>query len=125
MRGDEGFGDSSAVWRARLFLFVGFALMAGGLAGSVVCPTVPVCALLLTPLPITGLTRAQIRHGRISGPVPVLRLRERRTERVVDALRSSPLDRPKREQRVRVQSFDLSLFALSILLRRNKLCIVL
>ena len=38
VRGDEGFGDSRAVWRARLFLFVGFALMAGGLAGSVVCP---------------------------------------------------------------------------------------
>lgn len=37
IRGDEGFGDSRAVWRARLFLFIGFALMAGGLAGSVVC----------------------------------------------------------------------------------------
>jgi Uncharacterised protein family (UPF0220) len=36
IRGDEGFGDSRAVWRARLFLFIGFALMAGGLAGSVV-----------------------------------------------------------------------------------------
>ncbi|TEB24252.1 UPF0220-domain-containing protein [Coprinellus micaceus] len=32
---DDGFGDSRAVWRARLFLFIGFALMAGGLAGSV------------------------------------------------------------------------------------------
>lgn len=39
IRGDEGFGDSRAVWRARLFLFIGFALMAGGLAGSVVCYT--------------------------------------------------------------------------------------
>lgn len=36
VRGDEGFGDSRAVWTARLFLFIGFALMAGGLAGSVV-----------------------------------------------------------------------------------------
>lgn len=36
LRGEEGFGDSRAVWRARLFLFIGFALMAGGLAGSVV-----------------------------------------------------------------------------------------
>ncbi|KDR85960.1 hypothetical protein GALMADRAFT_235153 [Galerina marginata CBS 339.88] len=35
IRGDEGFGDSRAVWRARVFLFIGFALMAGGLAGSV------------------------------------------------------------------------------------------
>ncbi|CAK5278312.1 unnamed protein product [Mycena citricolor] len=31
----EDFGDPRAVWRARLFLFIGFALMAGGLAGSV------------------------------------------------------------------------------------------
>lgn len=36
VKGEEGFGDSRAVWRARLFLFIGFALMAGGLAGSVV-----------------------------------------------------------------------------------------
>lgn len=39
VRGEEGFGDSRAVWRARLFLFIGFALMAGGLAGSVVRST--------------------------------------------------------------------------------------
>jgi hypothetical protein len=36
IRGDAGFGDARAVWRARLFLFIGFAMMAGGLAGSVV-----------------------------------------------------------------------------------------
>lgn len=36
IKGDAGFGDSGAVWRARLFLFIGFAFMAGGLAGSVV-----------------------------------------------------------------------------------------
>lgn len=35
VKGDDGFGDSRAVWRARLILFIGFALMAGGLAGSV------------------------------------------------------------------------------------------
>ncbi|KAF7324595.1 hypothetical protein MKEN_00500800 [Mycena kentingensis (nom. inval.)] len=35
VRGDDSFGDARAVWRARLFLFLGFALMAGGLAGSV------------------------------------------------------------------------------------------
>jgi len=35
VRGEEGFGDAGAVWRARLILFIGFALMAGGLAGSV------------------------------------------------------------------------------------------
>jgi hypothetical protein len=36
IRGEDELGDSRAVWRARLFLFIGFALMAGGLAGSVV-----------------------------------------------------------------------------------------
>ena len=36
--GKEGFSDSHAVWRVRLFLSVGFALMADGLAGSVVRP---------------------------------------------------------------------------------------
>ena len=36
VRGEDGLGDSNAVWRARLFLFISFALMAGGLAGSVV-----------------------------------------------------------------------------------------
>lgn len=38
VQGNEDFGDSRAVWRARLFLFIGFAFMAGGLAGSVVRP---------------------------------------------------------------------------------------
>ncbi|KAI0285629.1 hypothetical protein BC826DRAFT_918578, partial [Russula brevipes] len=38
IRGEEGFGDPRAVWRAHFFLFVGLALMpvAGGLAGSTV-----------------------------------------------------------------------------------------
>jgi hypothetical protein len=47
IRGDEGFGDSRAVWRARLFLFIGFALMAGGLAGSVVRSSFFVIRLLI------------------------------------------------------------------------------
>lgn len=34
--GDGAWGGGVA-WRARLFLFLGFALMAGGLAGSIVC----------------------------------------------------------------------------------------
>ncbi|KAG1793033.1 UPF0220-domain-containing protein [Suillus variegatus] len=34
IRGDDC-GDSNTVWRARLFLFIGFAFMAGGLVGSV------------------------------------------------------------------------------------------
>ncbi|GBE88801.1 UPF0220-domain-containing protein [Sparassis latifolia] len=37
VRGEGGLGDGDAhaVWRARLILFIGFAFMAGGLAGSV------------------------------------------------------------------------------------------
>ncbi|THH08014.1 hypothetical protein EW145_g2995 [Phellinidium pouzarii] len=35
IKGEEAYADARAVWRARLFLFIGFALMAGGLAGSV------------------------------------------------------------------------------------------
>ncbi|KAK7447378.1 Vacuolar protein sorting-associated protein 68 [Stygiomarasmius scandens] len=34
VKGEEGYGDINAVWRARLFLFIGFAMIAGGLAGS-------------------------------------------------------------------------------------------
>lgn len=33
--GGGGFAGDATMWRAKLFLFVGFALMAGGLAGSV------------------------------------------------------------------------------------------
>lgn len=32
---DFSYSGSGAAWKARLFLFVGFALLAGGLAGSV------------------------------------------------------------------------------------------
>ncbi|KAL5531170.1 hypothetical protein ACEPAG_4046 [Sanghuangporus baumii] len=35
IKGEEAYADARAVWRARLILFIGFALMAGGLAGSV------------------------------------------------------------------------------------------
>lgn len=33
---DGSWSSGGVAWRARLFLFVGFALMAGGLAGSIV-----------------------------------------------------------------------------------------
>ncbi|TKY88779.1 hypothetical protein EX895_002410 [Sporisorium graminicola] len=38
--GGGGFAGDSVQWRARLFLFIGFALMAGGLAGSITVLTV-------------------------------------------------------------------------------------
>ncbi|KAI0043355.1 UPF0220-domain-containing protein [Auriscalpium vulgare] len=55
VRGDEGYGDSRAVWRARLFLFVGFALMAGGLAGSV--------ALLVLKYILAGYQEQYLYYG--------------------------------------------------------------
>lgn len=48
LKGDDEGGDwqgaswgGSVAWRARLFLFVGFALLAGGLAGSIVSSLPP------------------------------------------------------------------------------------
>ncbi len=43
LTGEGSYGGDSLVWRARLVLFLGFAMMAGGLAGSVVCasPALP------------------------------------------------------------------------------------
>ena len=35
---DDSYSGGSVAWRARAFLFVGFALMAGGVAGSLVRP---------------------------------------------------------------------------------------
>ena len=56
--GDDGAWEGSwgggVTWRARLFLFLGFALMAGGLAGSVVCPSVLSAALQCALLTLTG-----------------------------------------------------------------------
>lgn len=47
--GGGGFGGGDAtMWRAKLFLFIGFALMAGGLAGSI---TVLVVKYLVPGLP--------------------------------------------------------------------------
>lgn len=50
--GDDGWDGSwsggGVAWRARLFLFVGFALMAGGLAGSIVRRTLPSRLLVST-----------------------------------------------------------------------------
>ena len=72
IRGDEGFGDARAVWRARLFLFVGFALMAGGLAGSVVrCvfSHLEFAGLIIMHIGVAG---TQIHYSRVSRAVSVL-----------------------------------------------------
>lgn len=59
LSGDSFYSGSGSgvAWKARLVLFLGFALMAGGLAGSVVCssPTVSDCCRKLIPGPKTVL----------------------------------------------------------------------
>lgn len=114
IRGEDGFGDSRAVWRARLFLFVGFALMAGGLAGSVVrlfSSHHPRSEGRLTWIAHIGIAGAQVHHSRVPRSISILRLCQRRGECVPHALRSRTLDRAKRERRVRVQSLDLRLIS--------------
>lgn len=54
-----------------------------------------------------GTAGAQVCYSRVSRAVSVLRVRQRRRERVPDAFRSRALDRAKRERRVRVQPLDL------------------
>lgn len=34
----DSYGETAMAWKAKLVLFIGFALLAGGLAGGVVCP---------------------------------------------------------------------------------------
>lgn len=95
IRGDD-YGDSRAVWRARLFLFIGFAFMAGGLAGSVVrliSPLFETAICLTTPLVPSC---AQIYHEGLPGAVYILWLRQRLAECGPDAVGSCALDRTKR-----------------------------
>lgn len=111
IRGDEGFGDSRAVWRARLFLFIGFALMAGGLAGSIVRPLPPPLFLnfnLSNMRLIAVDSGVEIRPPRLSGAVHLLRLRQRLAERRHDVIGRRPLDRTEWQQRVRVQPHPLN-----------------
>jgi hypothetical protein len=107
IRGEEGFSDSRAVWRARLFLFVGFALMAGGLAGSVVRYFFSHQVIGGRMIMYIGTAGTQVHYSRVFRAVSVLRVRQRRRERVPYAFRSRALDRAKRKWRVRVQSLDL------------------
>ena len=66
------YSGTGVAWKARLVLFLGFALMAGGLAGSVVSYSksliVPVFKHLLPP----GRSRSQIRRSRVPFPNALL-----------------------------------------------------
>jgi hypothetical protein len=79
VRGDDGFGDSTAVWRARLFLFIGFAFLAGGLAGSVVCLSQNFSSGL-TFYSLLDRLGFEIHLAQLPGTIHLLRLRQRFTE---------------------------------------------
>lgn len=113
VQGDEGFsGDSRAVWHARLTLFIGFALMAGGLAGSVVrLPSLYSFREILETQPYppprervshTGCTGFEIYPPFIPRAIPLLRLRQCLTERRAHVIRHRALDFTKCGERVRV-----------------------
>lgn len=44
----DSYSGGDVTWKARMVLFVGFALLAGGLAGSVVCPLCPSSSFFLS-----------------------------------------------------------------------------
>ena len=68
------YSGSGVAWKARLVLFLGFALMAGGLAGSVVSgPGVPYLPIEILTKWWPGGAGAQIRRSRVSVPDAVLR----------------------------------------------------
>lgn len=91
VRGEEGFGDSRAVWRARLVLFIGFALMAGGLAGSVVCRSPFLFLTLTTDIGIDGFD-FEVYFDGLSSSVHLLRVCKRVAECGPYAFRSGSLD---------------------------------
>lgn len=98
IKGEEGFGagDSTAVWRARLFLFIGFALMAGGLAGSVVSELWYAHATLLTlSSPFPDDCDSQICIAELCRAVLILRLCERFAKRRPHGLCHCSVDSPK------------------------------
>ena len=76
------YSGTGVAWKARLVLFLGFALMAGGLAGSVV-GTIPAefCRLKLMNTSL-GCAGSEICGSRIPIPDPVLRHRQCHHERI-------------------------------------------
>ena len=79
LRGDAGFGDSTAVWRARPFLFIGFAFMEGGLAISVCGMSVANLHSGLTFYYLLDRIGFEIHLAQLPGTVHLSRLRQRFT----------------------------------------------
>lgn len=112
VRGEDGMGDAAAVWRARLVLFIGFALMAGGLAGSVVRTfyfPISRMSLIVTSIfwMVLDCSDFEVYHSSLSGAVHLLRLRERFPECCSHVIGYRSLDIPEFRRRVRVQSLNL------------------
>lgn len=100
--GDGGsFGEGSLVWRARLILFMGFALMAGGLAGSVVRRSAR-SSMGMTLTLLKDCARPQIYPQRIPGTVHLLWIRQRGAEHRPNAIGCSAVAGAERTQRVRI-----------------------
>lgn len=83
LSGDSFYSGSGSgvAWKARLVLFLGFALMAGGLAGSVVCPSL--CVSLICSEADTvfiDCSGTQIRRSGISVSNPLFRYSQRNCE---------------------------------------------
>jgi len=102
-------GEPNIIWRARLFLFIGFALMAGGLAGSVVSSIyAPFLTFEFWANEIYVVTpHSQIHRPRIGTQIPILWIRKRVPKRVSHASGCGPLARGTRFLRIRVQSSTL------------------
>jgi hypothetical protein len=87
--------EDAIVWRARLFLFLGFALMAGGLAGSVVRVNKPKGAWVLTthlsPSDDIGL---EVYSTKLRGALRLLWMGECGSKCVVDVIGYCALARP-------------------------------
>ena len=73
------YSGTGVAWKARFVLFLGFALMAGGLAGSVVSGTD--CLTLMPLIDHAGHSCSQIRRASLSFPDIILRDCERRRKR--------------------------------------------
>lgn len=103
-----GGGLSSTAWRARLILFLGFALMAGGLAGSVV-RSFSFCAEYYNPMICVHLCSSSIEsfgpeiyRSTLRRSIPLLRVRQCGAECVADAVGDCALARTASIFRIRV-----------------------
>ena len=84
------YSGNGVAWKARLVLFLGFALMAGGLAGSVVSSNIQKMPLGMLIEVSSDRHGAQICRPRIPVPYALVRRVQRRCECACDAQVSVP-----------------------------------